>query len=282
MLIKTGFEIEYGTINPTPMVVMLNIHPSRVQDLVEPEVMITEPNVPVRYYHDSFGNFCGRLTAPAGGIRLLGSALVRDSGLPDVVAPEAQQHDIEDLPDACLLYLMASRYCETDKLGDVAWGLFKDTPPGWARVQAIVDFVHNHLTFGYDHARPTKTAHDAFVERKGVCRDFAHLAVTLCRCMNIPARYVTGYLGDIGVPPDPAPMDFSGWFEAYLSGRWYTFDARHNTPRIGRILMGIGRDAADVALTTSFGPLQLKTFTVFTDEVPESETAPVGGSTGAR
>jgi transglutaminase-like putative cysteine protease len=273
MLIKTGFEIEYGAESPTPMVIMLNIHPSRVHDLVGPEVIVTEPHVPIRHYHDSFGNFCGRLTAPAGGIRLLGSALVRDSGLPDEVAPDAQQLAIEDLPDECLLYLMASRYCETDKLGDVAWGLFKDTPPGWARVQAIVDFVHNHLTFGYDHARPTKTAHDAFVERKGVCRDFAHLAVTLCRCMNIPARYVTGYLGDIGVPPDPAPMDFSGWFEAYLSGKWYTFDARHNEPRIGRILMGTGRDAADVALTTSFGGLQLKTFTVFTDEVPETEAA---------
>lgn len=273
MLIRTGFEIEYGATSPTPMVIMLNIHPSRIGDLVGPEVILTEPDVPIRYYHDSFGNFCGRLTAPVGGIRLLGSALVRDSGLPDQVAADAQQLAIEDLPDECLLYLMASRYCETDKLGDVAWGLFKDTPPGWPRVQAIVDFVHNHLTFGYDHARATKTAHDAFVERKGVCRDFAHLAVTLCRCMNIPARYVTGYLGDIGVPPDPAPMDFSGWFEVYLSGKWYTFDARHNEPRIGRILMGTGRDAADVALTTSFGPLQLKTFTVFTDEVPETEVA---------
>lgn len=273
MLIKVGFEIEYGAVAPTPMVIMLNVHPSRVNDLVAPEVIVTEPSVPIRYYHDSFGNFCGRLTAPVGGVRLLGSALVRDSGLPDEVAPDAQQLAIEDLPDDVLLYLMASRYCETDKLGDVAWGLFKDTQPGWPRVQAIVDFVHNHLTFGYDHARSTKTAHDAFIEKKGVCRDFAHLSVTLCRCMNIPARYVTGYLGDIGVPPDPAPMDFSGWFEVYLSGKWYTFDARHNEPRIGRILMGTGRDAADVALTTSFGPLQLKTFTVFTDEVPESEAA---------
>jgi transglutaminase-like putative cysteine protease len=267
MLIKVGFDIEYTAVNPTPMVIMLSIHPSRIGDLVGPETIVAEPNVPISFYHDSFGNFCGRLTAPSGGVRLIGNALVRDSGLADEVAPFARQSPIEALPNECLLYLMASRYCETDKLADIAWALFKDTPLGWPRVKAICDFVHSHLEFGYAHANPGKTAFDAYTQKRGVCRDFAHLAVTLCRCMNIPARYVTGYLGDIGVPVDPAPMDFSGWFEAYLSGRWYTFDARHNQPRIGRILMGTGRDAADVALTTSFGHVDLRKFTVFTYEV---------------
>jgi transglutaminase-like putative cysteine protease len=198
--------------------------------------------------------------------------LVHDSGCYDEIAMEARQLAIEDLPDDCLLYLMPSRYCETEKLADIAWSLFKETPPGWARVQAICDFVHEHVEFGYAYADATRTAFNVYHGKKGVCRDFAHLAVALCRCMNIPARYVTGYLGDIGVPPDPAPMDFSGWFEAYLSGRWYTFDARHNTPRIGRILMGVGRDAADVALTTSFGPVTLQQFSVRTDEAPESQS----------
>ncbi len=208
---------------------------------------------------------------PAGGAGRRryaeGHALVRDSGLPDAVVPAAQQLPIDQLPDDLLQYLMPSRYCETDKLTDIAWSLFSNTPPGWARVQAIADFVHNHVSFGYEHAYHMKSAHDVYEQRTGVCRDFAHLALTFCRCMGIPARYCTGYLGDIGVPPDPAPMDFSGWFQVYLSGRWYTFDARHNHPRIGRILMGTGRDAADVALTTSFGRMDLVKFVVISDEV---------------
>lgn len=269
MRIEVGFDIAYETTASTPMVTLLNIHPSRAGDIVGREVLATSPQVPIRYYRDSFGNICGRLIAPAGCIHLRGHAIVADSGQPDAVAPQTQQLPIEQLPDACLLYLMASRYCETDKLNDVAWPLFGTTEPGWPRVQAICDFVHGHLTFGYQHAHPGKTAFDAYRERRGVCRDFAHLAITLCRCMNIPARYVTGYLGDIGVPRDSAPMDFSGWFEAYLGGRWYTFDARHNRPRIGRIVMATGRDAADVALTTSFGFVRLKQFAVFTDDVTD-------------
>jgi transglutaminase-like putative cysteine protease len=267
MEIKVGFELSYAAVQPTPMVTMLNIHPSRFADIVGTESIVTEPNVPIGYYRDSFGNVCGRLIAPAGGVTFRGSALVRDSGLPDVVMPTAQQVPIEQLPDEVLLYLMPSRYCETDKLTDIAWSLFGTTAPGWARAQAIVEFVHNHVTFGYEHAHHMKSAHDVYEQRAGVCRDFAHLAVTFCRCMNIPARYCTGYLGDIGVPKDPAPMDFSGWFQVYLSGQWYTFDARHNHPRIGRILMGTGRDAADVALTTSFGRMDLVKFFVVTDEV---------------
>ena len=270
MKIKVGFEIAYGTPQPTPMVIMLNVHPSRAGDVIGEERIWAEPNVPISFYNDSFGNLCGRLTAPAGGVTLFGDALVRDSGLPDEVAPDAQQMPIEQLPDDVLVYLMPSRYCETDKLADVAWELFKNTQPGWARVQAISTFVHNHIKFDYMKADPNKTAFMVYQEKTGVCRDFAHLALTLCRCMNIPARYVTGYMGDIGVPPDPAPMDFSGWFEVYLSGRWYTCDARHNKPRIGRILMGTGRDAADVALTTNFGKVELKKFLVISDEVIES------------
>ena len=267
MDIKVGFELGYAAFNPTPMVIMLSIHPSRRNDIIGEEVIVTEPDVPIKFYSDSFGNICGRLIAPAGGITLRGSALVRDSGQPDLYDPAARQMPIEELPDDVLLYLMASRYCETDKLTDVAWSLFGNTEPGWARVAAICTFVHNHVTFGYAHAHHMKSAHDVYEQGTGVCRDFAHLALTFCRCMNIPARYVTGYMGDIGIPVDPNPMDFSGWFEVYLSGRWYTFDARHNKPRIGRILMGTGRDAADVALTTSFGRMDLVKFVVISDEV---------------
>ncbi len=267
MHIQVGFDISYSAPQATPMVVMLSIHPSRRGDIIGEEIITTDPEVNIRYYHDSFGNICGRLVAPSGGITLRGNALVRDSGLPDVIATEAQQLSIEQLPDDVLLYLMASRYCETDKLTDIAWSLFGNTPSGWQRVMAICEYVHERITFGYEHAHHMKSAYDAHAQRAGVCRDFAHLALTFCRCMGIPARYCTGYLGDIGIPPEPVPMDFSGWFEAYLSGRWYTFDARHVVPRIGRILMATGRDAADVALSTSFGRMNLSKFVVVSDEV---------------
>jgi transglutaminase-like putative cysteine protease len=267
LLINVGYDIRYEAAFATPMVIMLSIHPSRHGDIVGVEAITTQPDTPVSFYRDSFGNVCGRLTAPPGGVEISCRATVRDSGLPDAVVPTAVQLPIEQLPDECLVYLMGSRYCETDRLSDIAWKLFKDTPLGWARVAAICDFVHSHITFGYVFAAPTKTAYDVYESRQGVCRDFAHLAVALCRCMNIPARYCTGYLGDIGVPLDENPMDFSGWFEAYLGGSWYTFDARHNKPRIGRIVMGRGRDAADVALSTSFGLMTLQKFQIYTDEV---------------
>ena len=267
MEIRVGFEITYAAVAPTPMVILLSIHPSRRQDIIGTETIIAEPDVPIWFYRDSFGNVCGRLVAPSGGVTLRGSARVHDSGQADAVAPDARQVPIDQLPDELLLYLMASRYCETDKLTDIAWSLFGNTEPGWPRVAAICSFVHDHVTFGYQHANFMKSAHDVYEQRAGVCRDFAHLALTFCRCMGIPARYCTGYMGDIGIPPDPSPMDFSGWFEAWLSGRWYTFDARHNHPRIGRILMATGRDAADVALTTSFGRMDLVKFLVISDEV---------------
>ena len=267
MQIKLGFDIAYTAPQPTPMVIMLSIHPSRRHDIVGAETIVADPDVSIRYYHDSFGNICGRLVAPAGDVTLRGSARVADRGLPDRVEPSAQQTAIEQLPDELLLYLMPSRYCETDKLTDIAWSLFGNTRPGWGRVAAITEFVHRRVTFGYQHAHAMKSAYDVYEQQSGVCRDFAHLALTLCRCMGIPARYCTGYMGDIGIPPEPCPMDFSGWFQAWLGDQWYTFDARHNVPRIGRILMATGRDAADVALTTSFGRMELRKFVVISDEV---------------
>jgi len=267
MKIRVGFEIAYDCLHPTPMLLMLDVHPSRTADIVSAGQLTCQPALAVNAYTDGFGNRCSRIVAPPGRIQLSNDLVVNDSGLPDTVAFGALQHIIPDLPDDALVYLLGSRYCETDRFYDIAWSLFQASPLGWGRVQAICDFVHRQIVFGYQHARATKTAWDAYMERQGVCRDFAHLAITLCRCMNIPARYCSGYLGDIGVPADPAPMDFSAWFEAYLGGRWYTFDARHNTPRIGRILMGTGRDAADVALTTSFGRMTLAKFVVVTDEV---------------
>ena len=267
MKIRAGYEIVYDCPQPTPMLLMVSVHPSRAADLEDDQRIHLDPQIEARSYRDVFDNVCTRLVAPVGRLAISADFMIHDSGEPDPVAPDAQQHALDDLPDETMVYLLGSRYCDTDRLSDTAWSLFGDSPPGWGRVQAICDYVHERITFGYEHARPTRTAFDAMSERRGVCRDFAHLAVALCRCMNIPARYCTGYLGDIGVPPSDSPMDFSAWFEAYLGGRWYTFDARHNTPRIGRILMARGRDATDVAITTTFGPGALVGFRVITDEV---------------
>ncbi|MDB5420077.1 MAG: transglutaminase [Brevundimonas sp.] len=268
MDIRCGYRIGYSCPEPVAMVLMLSLRQERLADLVTRQFMMTTPAVPLRDYIDDFGNVCTRLVAPAGNITFSADFIVRDSGLPDPVVRGAVQHPIDDLPEGALIYLLGSRYCETNRLNDIAWALFGGIEPGWARVQAIVDYVHDRIEFGYHHARPTKTAFDAHEEGCGVCRDFAHLAITLCRCVNIPARYCTGYLGDIGIPPIDAPMDFSAWFQAYLGGEWRTFDARHNRPRIGRVLMAHGRDATDTAITTTFGPNQLTEFTVITEEVP--------------
>ena len=273
MRIRIGYEISYQCSQPTPAILTLRVHPSRAHDLEMPDVIVSRPGMPIREYTDSFGNTCSRITFPPGVTTVTTDTVIHDSGLPDEVDPNVVQHPVEDLPSDCHLYLLGSRYCETDRLMEEAWRLFGNTPLGWGRVQAIVDHVHNHVAFGYQFARPTKSASDVNVERTGVCRDFAHLAVTYCRCMNIPARYVTGYLGDIGVPRDPAPMDFSAWFEAYLGGRWYAFDARHNMPRIGRIPIARGRDASDVAISNSFGWTNLAGFRVWTVELPEAAAA---------
>jgi transglutaminase-like putative cysteine protease len=267
MLIRAGYDIRFDTEVPTPMMAMLSIHPSRHMDLKTPQRIVTVPEVPIYEYLDSYGNVCSRVTVPPGGLTLSCDFTIEDSGEPDCQSPDAFQHPVEELPDEVLVYLLGSRYCETDRLLETAWSRFGQVNPGWARVQAIVDFVHGHIEFGYHHAKKTRTAWGGYQEQVGVCRDFAHLAVTLCRCMNIPARYCTGYLGDIGIPPVDAPMDFSAWFDVYLGGEWHTFDARHNKPRIGRILMARGRDATDTALTTSFGPAVLASFQVRTDEV---------------
>lgn len=266
MLIKVGYELAYDCPQPTPMLLTLNVHYSRSADMVVPDHIVTRPALPVGQYRDTFGNWCSRLVAPAGRLVITASGVVRDSGEPDPVVPDARQHTIDDLPEDTLVFLLSSRFCETEHLANLAWSLFGTTPLGWPRVQAVCDFVHRHIAFGYEHARPTKTAWEAYNEGRGVCRDYAHLAIAFCRCLNIPARYCTGYLGDIGVPP-AGPMDFAGWFEAYLGGRWHTFDPRNNTPRIGRVLMARGRDATDVALTTTFGPNTLASFKVWTDEV---------------
>jgi len=265
MRITTGFEIVYDCPAPVPMLLMLSVHPSRRDDLETPDWLRTEPALDVRQYLDAYGNICSRVLAPAGRLTLSADFIIRDTGLIDEYAPEAVQHPVEDLPDEALLYLLGSRYCETDRLSDAAWALFQNTPPGWARVQAITDYVHNHIVFNYANARPSKTAYDAWVEAAGVCRDYAHLAVAFCRCMNIPARYCTGYLGDIGVPV-VGVMDFSAWFEVYLGGRWYTFDARNNMPRMARVLIARGRDAVDVPIAATFGIADLVKFEVTSHE----------------
>jgi transglutaminase-like putative cysteine protease len=268
MHIRIGYDIVFDVPSPTPMLMLLRVHPSLEATLSHPDMPRIEPELPVSEYVDVFGNKVDRVLAHAGKLRLTNDAVVTVDGSPDPVVPDAEQHDVSDLPADVIQFLLASRYCEVDRLGDVAWNLFGSTPLGWPRVQAVCEFVHNHITFGNEHARSTRTAFEGFEEGRGVCRDYAHLAIAFCRCLNIPARYATGYLGDIGVPVSPLPMDFSAWFEVYLGGRWYTFDARHNTPRIGRVLMARGRDAVDVALTTSFGPTTLEKFVVWTDEVP--------------
>ncbi|MEN8261370.1 MAG: transglutaminase family protein [Pseudomonadota bacterium] len=273
MQIRLGYQMIYECPQPTPMILTVNIHFSRVSDLVIADHIITSPPTPITAYRDGFGNWCSRIVAPPGDNRISTDALINDSGLPDAVAPSAPQHPVEDLPAETLMFLVGSRYCETDRLSETAWALFGQTSPGWPRVQAICDFVHGHLTFGYQYARATKTALEAFNERTGVCRDYTHLAVTFCRCMNIPARYCTGYLGDIGVPASPDPMDFSAWFEAYLGGRWHTFDPRNKIPRVGRVLIAQGRDAADVSISNAFGPNVLKSFKVWAGEVRVSPRA---------
>jgi transglutaminase-like putative cysteine protease len=266
MLIRLGYDIRFDIAAPVPMTALLNVHPSRRHDLREPDRLRIEPDVPVEEYHDLFGNLSARFVAPQGSIRLTNSTLVEDSGLPDPVCPGAREVPVAELPRETLRYLMASRFCEVDLLSPIAVELFGDAPRGWGRVQAICDWVYSKVTFSYPHARATRTALDVFTERVGVCRDFQHLAITFCRALNIPARYTAGYLGDIGVPPS-GPMDFSAWFEAYLEDRWWTFDARHNQQRIGRVLLATGLDATDVAITTSFGHSKLSHFEVVTDEI---------------
>jgi len=274
MQLRTGFELIYNFPQPTPIILHVNIHHSRTNDIVVTDRLTTVPSLPVFGFHDAFGNWCNRVLAPAGRLLLTADAVVRDSGEPDTVIHSAWQDSVENLPEDTLVFLLGSRYCETDLLSQTAWQLFCETNPGYARVQAICDYVHNHIAFNYQNARPTRTAAQAFNERTGVCRDYAHLAVAFCRCMNIPARYCTGYLSDIGTEPPYGVSDFAAWFEAWIGGAWHMFDPRNNVPRIGRVLMARGRDAADVAIATTFGPNILESFRVWTDEAA-SEQLPV-------
>jgi transglutaminase-like putative cysteine protease len=265
--IHVGYELIYDCPQPTPMVLMLNIHHTRVADIIEPDRMMAEPVVPMTSYRDGFGNWCTRLLAPAGRLRLSANSSLHDTGESDAIARAERQHAVEDLPEESLVFLLGSRYCETDRLTSLAWELFDKSPTGAGRVYAICDYVHHHIAFSYQDARSTRTAWEAQEEGKGVCRDYAHLAIALCRCMNIPARYCTGYLSDIGIPPPHGPMDFAAWFEAYIGGHWHTFDARNNIPRIGRVLIARGRDATDVAISNTFGANTLAAFTVWAEEV---------------
>jgi transglutaminase-like putative cysteine protease len=268
MLLKVGCEIAFAIPVPTAIVLMLHLHPSIAARSRGSERLHVMPAVAVPEYIDLYGNRCVRVFVPAGGVVFRHDAIVDDDGQPDPQVWNAYQHPVQELPHDTLLFLLASRYCEVDsELKELAWTLFGRMPAGWPLVQAICDYVHSHIRFDYQLARANRTALEVYRERVGVCRDFMHLAITFCRCLNVPARYCTGYLGDIGVPPAAAPMDFSAWFEVFLAGRWFGFDARNNTPRIGRILIARGRDAADVALTTTFGLNQLRSFTVRTEAV---------------
>jgi transglutaminase-like putative cysteine protease len=267
--LRVGYELRYAFRQSTPVILILNVHYSRVSDLVTPDHVVVNPAVPISGYRDGFGNWCSRFVAPSGQVRISTDAIISDSGLPDPAAPAAGETPVENLPDDTLVFLLPSRFCDSDRLLDLAWTLFGQTQPGWSRVQAICDFVHEHILFGYEHARATRTASEAYEEGRGVCRDYAHLAVAFCRALNIPARYCTGYLGDIGMQPPYPPGDFAAWFDAYLGGRWHMFDPRNNIPRIGRILIARGRDAADVAMTMTFGPNTLEGFRVWTDQITD-------------
>ncbi|MET0437080.1 MAG: transglutaminase family protein [Devosia sp.] len=275
MKIRAGYDIAFHCPQEVPIVLILTTHPSRDEDIATDQSMSFSAGVDARDYFDPFGNICTRLVAPKGLLEVRTEFVVNDTGRPDEVRPTAKQWDVGALPSEALPFLLASRYCDTEKLSNLAWSLFGGIEGGWQRAQAICDYAHERIEFGYHHARADRTASEGHEERRGVCRDFAHLAVTLSRCMNIPARYCTGYLGDIGVPADPAPMDFSAWYEVFLDGRWFTLDARHNHPRIGRILIARGRDAADVAISTAFGPANLVRFTVVTEELKDRQAEPL-------
>ncbi|MEY3866806.1 MAG: hypothetical protein RLZZ338_697 [Cyanobacteriota bacterium] len=267
MLIRLGYEWIFDVPSPTPVILKLYLHPSQLSKVKKPEKVKVEPETPIEEFIDEFGNQAGRLMLPPGRVRVHNETIISDSGEPDRVNLSAQEIPIEQLPVEVLPYLLASRYCEVDLLSEIAWELFGESPPGWGRVQAVCDWVHSHVDFGYEYASSTKTAYQVYQDSRAVCRDFMHLAMTFCRCLNIPARAATGYLGNIRMPPSSAPIDFSSWFEVYLDHQWYSFDARYNVPRIGRILMARGRDAVDVALTTSFGTVNLEKLTVFTEEI---------------
>ena len=264
-----GCELSYRLKKPTPMIAMLNVHHAHAPFFDVPDRFLTTPLVPLSHYRDSFGNWCTRFVAPAGIFVLGTDGIIRDNGVSDPVEKFAIEHPVELLPPETVSFLLGSRYCETERLMKDAWGLFGSIEPGWARVQYICDFVNNNVVFGYEHSDPAQTAFETFTRQRGVCRDFAHLAIAFCRCLNIPARYCTGYVSDVGQTPPFPPMDFAAWMEVYLGNDWWVFDPRNNSPRIGRILIARGRDAVDVPLTHSFGEAELSSFRVWIDPMSE-------------
>lgn len=283
MLIFSDFDIQFRLPAPAAIVAMLHLHPSVeprlrsgnqlvIESLDDPfshspsSTNYTKSIVPSREYIDAFGNRCARFVAPAGYLWLSGSSVIDADPNADHPQTDAKQAEIDDLPAEVLQFLLPSRYCQVDQFGAIAQDLFSNYPAGWERAAAIRDWVHDKVAFNYNAARPTKTAMDVLTERVGVCRDFQHLAIALTRCQNIPARYVTGYIGDIRRPYS-GPGDFSAWYQVFLDGRWIDLDARHNYRRLGRILMATGRDAADVAITTSFGAAHLTHFYVDSKEI---------------
>jgi len=277
MRMRLGCRLTFELPAPTPMILLLNVHYSRASDLERPDLLVSDPPVPIEAFRDHFGNWGNRLVAPAGRMTVSTDGILRDSGLSDPVEYGAVQHLVEHLPADTLPFLLPSRYCESDALSEFAWTQFKDAPLGWGRVQAVCDFVHNHVRFGYEHSRPTRTAVETLAEGVGVCRDYTHLAVALCRALNIPTRYCTGYISDIGQPSPYPAMDFAAWMEVYLGGQWWTFDPRNNDTRFGRVLIARGQDAADVPLTHSFGQHELTGFEVWIEKLDDSKAPTFNG-----
>ena len=265
MHIRVGCEFRYEAKWPTPTVMQVQPYPTGTHKLLREEWKTT-PDLSMHAYNDIYDNLCQRLVLVAGENILRYDALVEVVGEYDEINLNAKQMAVEDLPDDVLLYTLPSRFCLSDILSDTAWQLFGQTEPGWGRVQTICDWVHNNISFQYGASTAITTALDVYEQRTGVCRDFTQLAATFCRALNIPTRYVFGYIPDIGVPPPNEPMDFCAWMEVYLGGRWWTFDPRNNIPRIGRVLIGRGRDALDVAMVTTYGGPLLQQMTVWADE----------------
>jgi transglutaminase-like putative cysteine protease len=280
MEVRVGCDFQYETQWPTPTVMQVQPHEDGAHRVMH-QSWESDPPVAMREFRDLYGNTCRRFTLPGGEVHLRFDALVEVAGEPDELDPAATQLPVEDLPDETLHFTLPSRYCLSDVLSGTAWELFGGTDPGWGRVQAICDWVHENIRFQYGSSTPLTTAADVYEQRAGVCRDFAHLAVTFCRAMNIPARYVFGYLPDIGVPPPEFPMDFCAWFEAYLGGRWRTFDPRNNERRVGRVVIGRGRDALDVAMVTTYGSHTLRSMLVRADEVQPVAASRGGGRSPA-
>ena len=266
MQVKIGCQFSFDSPVPIPLVLQVQPRPDGGHRLLQ-ETWSLQPEAECHEYLDGFGNRCLRFTAPTGPLRFRYEAQAEISPEPDPIVSHATQVPIEGLPDETMVFTLPSRYILSDLLSNAAWDLFGQVPAGWGRIQAVCDWIHEHVEFRTASTTPVTTALDVFLQRYGVCRDFAHMGVTMCRALNVPARYVFGYLPDIGIEPPDIPMDFHSWFEAYLEGGWYTFDARHNTPRIGRVPIGRGRDAVDVAIVTQFGPARLTGMEVWADEL---------------